>query len=102
MEVFIIFDCKETKCTHLYELVFDDEDEHIITTGAVVTLTVHLQRENMSILFNKDYSSTTSTTINSVDYEANDDQPDDKENREKVFCFNEINVFSLFLVFTSS
>jgi len=63
--------------------VFDDEDEHIITTGAVVTLTIRLQRENMSTVFNKEIGSNTSTTLNTLDDEANEEQPDDKENREK-------------------
>lgn len=65
-------------------LVFDDEDEHIITTGAVVTLTIHLQRENMSSIFNKEISSNTLAAMNNIDYEANEDQTEDKENREKV------------------
>ncbi|CAF1209495.1 unnamed protein product [Rotaria sordida] len=63
--------------------VFDDEDEHIITTGAVVTLTIHLHRENMSNVFNKEIGSNTSAAINTLDYEANDEQADDKENRGK-------------------
>lgn len=57
--------------------VFDDEEVHKITTGAVVTLTIHLQRENMSTVFNKEFSS------NTVDNETNEDQRDDKENQEK-------------------
>ena len=65
-------------------LVFDDEDEHIITTGAVVTLTVHLQREDMSSVFNKEWTANTSSTINNIDDEVNEEQADDKENREKV------------------
>ena len=65
-------------------LVFDDEDEHIITTGAVVTLTIHLQREDMSSVFNKEWTANTSTAINSPDEEVNEEQVDDKENREKV------------------
>lgn len=63
--------------------VFDDEDEHTITTGAVVTLVVHLQRENMSTVFNKESGSNMSSTINTMDYEANEDQLDNKENRDK-------------------
>ncbi|CAF4165328.1 unnamed protein product, partial [Rotaria magnacalcarata] len=63
--------------------VFDDEDEHIITTGAVVTLTIHLQRENMSTVFNKELGSNTLAAMNTIDYEANEEQADDKENREK-------------------
>jgi hypothetical protein len=67
-------------------LVFDDEDEHIITTGAVVTLTVHLHRENMSNVFSKELGGNNSvTTTNVVDEEINEEQIDDKENREKVF-----------------
>jgi len=58
--------------------VYDDEEIHKITTGAVVTLTVHLQRENMSSVFNKELSGS-----NTVDNEANEDQRDDKENQEK-------------------
>ncbi|CAF4309063.1 unnamed protein product, partial [Rotaria magnacalcarata] len=61
--------------------VFDDEDEHIITTGAVVTLTIHLQRENMSTVFNKELGSNTLAAMNTIDYEANEEQADDKENR---------------------
>ncbi|CAF0823395.1 unnamed protein product [Rotaria sp. Silwood1] len=34
--------------------VFNDEDEHIITTGTVVILTIHLHRENMASIFNDD------------------------------------------------
>jgi len=67
--------------------VFDDEEVHKITTGAVVTLTIHLQRENMSTVFNKEIGSNTSATINTLDDEANDEQIDDKENREKVNRF---------------
>ncbi|CAF0722947.1 unnamed protein product [Adineta ricciae] len=63
--------------------VFDDEDEHIITTGAVVTLTIHLQRENMSNVFNKELGLNQSSKINAMDEEANEEQVDDKENREK-------------------
>ena len=33
--------------------VFDDEDEQIITTGAIVTVVVKLKRQNMSVLFEK-------------------------------------------------
>jgi len=66
----------EVKCE-----VFDDEEVHKITTGAVVTLTIHLQRENMSTVFNKEIHS------NTVDHEANEDQRDDKENQEKVKRF---------------
>lgn len=58
--------------------VFDDEEVHKITTGAVVTLTIHLKRENMSNVFNKEFNSTT------VENDANDDQREDKENQEKV------------------
>jgi len=58
--------------------VYDDEEIHKITTGAVVTLTVHLQRENMSSVFNKELSGS-----NTIDNEANEDQRDDKENQEK-------------------
>jgi translocation protein SEC63 len=61
--------------------VFDDEEVHKITTGAVVTLTVHLQRENMSTVFNKEFGS------NIVETEVNEDQRDDKENQEKVEKF---------------
>lgn len=62
--------------------VFDDEEEHKITTGAVVTLTIHLQRENMSNVFNKELglSSNQNTTENDVN---NDEQKEDKENQEK-------------------
>lgn len=58
--------------------VFDDEEVHKITTGAVVTLTVHLQRENMSTVFSKELGT------NVVDNENHDDQREDKENQEKV------------------
>jgi len=61
--------------------VFDDEEVHKITTGAVVTLTIHLKRENMQTVFNKELS------LNTVDNEANEDQRDDKENQEKVERF---------------
>lgn len=33
--------------------VFDDEDEQIITTGAIVTVVVKLKRQNMSVLLEK-------------------------------------------------
>lgn len=58
--------------------VFDDEEVHKITTGAVVTLTVHLHRENMSVVFNKELGT------NVVENDNNDDQREDKENQEKV------------------
>jgi hypothetical protein len=63
--------------------VFDDEEVHKITTGAVVTLTIHLHRENMSTVFNKELG------VNTVENETNEDQREDKENQEKVerFCF---------------
>ena len=65
--------------------VFDDEDEHIITTGAVVTLTIHLQREDMSTEFNKELGWNASATLNTLDDDINADEPtDDKENRDKV------------------
>ena len=65
--------------------MFDDEDEHIITTGAVVTLTVHLHRENMSNVFSKELGGSTTTSTNGIDEEINEEQIEDKENREKVF-----------------
>jgi hypothetical protein len=34
--------------------VFDDEDEHTLTVGAIVTLTVTLVRHNLRILFDKE------------------------------------------------
>ena len=58
--------------------VFDDEEVHKITTGAVVTLTIHLQRENMSTVFNKELGT------NAIENENHDDQREDKENQEKV------------------
>lgn len=51
-------------------LVFDDENECKITAGSVITLTVRIQRENMSSLFSKD-----------IDEE---EQIDEKEDHEKV------------------
>jgi len=63
--------------------VFDDEDEHIITTGAVVTLTVRLHRENMSNVFNKEMNGNSSIAVNTLDDEINEEQMNDKENREK-------------------
>jgi hypothetical protein len=38
----------------------------------------------MSTVFNKEIGPNTSAAINTVDDEANEEQPDDKENREKV------------------
>ena len=67
--------------------VFDDEDEHIITTGAVVTLTVRLERENMASASNRDLSMNQSATMNNTTEEQdapNDDDGEEKENREKV------------------
>jgi len=61
-----------------YSLVFDDENEHEITAGAVVTLTVHLHRENMSNVFSKEMNG------NIIDDEINEEQIDHKETREKV------------------
>ena len=58
--------------------VFDDEEVHKITTGAVVTLTIHLQRENMSTVFNKELGTS------AIENENHDDQREDKENQEKV------------------
>ena len=34
--------------------VFDDEDQHNITAGAIVTLTVTLKRQNLKVLFDKE------------------------------------------------
>jgi hypothetical protein len=74
-----------------YYLVFDDENEHKITTGAVVTLTVHLHRENMSNLFTKDSPS------NTLDDEINEEQIDDKENRDKVSKYIFFSFLNLFI-----
>jgi hypothetical protein len=94
VEVYFYFKINNNTINYLFNLVFDDEDEHIITTGAVVTLTIHLQRENMSTVFNKEIGSNTSTTINTLDDEVNEEQVDDKENREKVKeIFFLINIF---------
>ncbi len=41
----------------------------------------------MATVFNKEIGSNTSATINTLDDEANDEQIDDKENREKVNRF---------------
>lgn len=41
--------------------VFDDEDEQIITTGAIVTVVVKLRRQNMSVLIDKEDSDETSS-----------------------------------------
>lgn len=60
--------------------VFDDEDEHIITTGAVVTLTVRLERENMTNASNKDLSMNNTTEEQE---NPNDEENEEKENREK-------------------
>lgn len=74
-------------------LVFDDEDEHIITTGAVVTLTVRLRRENMSTVFSKEMSMHNAAAPNTVDEDVNEEQNEDKENQDKVkknfgFCYS--------------
>jgi hypothetical protein len=53
-----------------YSLVIDDENEHKITAEAFITLTVHLHRENMSILFSKKMNS----NVNAFDEEINDDK----------------------------
>lgn len=37
--------------------IFDDEDEQIITAGAIVTVAVNLRRQNLSVLFEKNQSS---------------------------------------------
>jgi len=71
-----------------YCLVFDDEDEHEITAGAVVTLTVYLHRENMSNVYSKQMNG------NILDDELNEERIDDKENREKVQKY-----FLLFFLF---
>ena len=69
----------------LHFLVADDDDEHIITTGAVVTLTVRLHRQNMSSLFSKELATNSAAlTNNTLDNEGNEEQIDDKENRDKV------------------
>jgi translocation protein SEC63 len=34
--------------------VYDDEDAHTITAGAIVTLTVTLKRQNLKVLFDKE------------------------------------------------
>jgi len=68
----------QKKNIFFYSLVFDDENEHEITTGALVTLTVHLHRENMSNIFSKEMNE------NVIDDEINGEQIDDKEPREKV------------------
>ena len=48
----------------------------------------------MSTVFNKELGSNTSTAINNIDDEVNEDQVEDKENREKV---KKIFVFFLFI-----
>lgn len=71
-----------------FSLVIDDEDEHTITAGACVTLTVHLHRENMSTVFSKEMNVNNSSNTNRLVEEINEEQIDEKENREKV-----VNVF---------
>ncbi|CAF2060985.1 unnamed protein product [Rotaria magnacalcarata] len=64
--------------------VADDDDEHIITTVAVVTLTVRLHRQNMSSLFSKELAINSSALTNkTLNDERNEEQINDKENREK-------------------
>ena len=52
-------------------LVFDDENECKITAGAVITLTVRIERENMSDVFCSKRT-------------EEDEQIDEKEKHEKV------------------
>lgn len=68
----------------IFFLVFDEEDKHIITAGAIVTLTVHLHRENMSSIFSKELNANLSTLTNAADDETNEDQAEDKDDRDKV------------------
>lgn len=58
---------------NLMFLVFDDENQHEITTGAVVTLNVHLDRANMSDLFSKQING------NIIENEINDEHVEEKE-----------------------
>jgi translocation protein SEC63 len=39
---------------HVNPKIFDDEDEQVITAGAIVTVGVILKRQNFSVLFEKD------------------------------------------------
>lgn len=71
-----------------YSLVFDDENEHKITAEAIITLTVHLNRENMSSLFSSKTSSSAGN-VNVLDEEINGEQIDEKVNFF-YFCFSEI------------
>ncbi|CAF0726255.1 unnamed protein product [Didymodactylos carnosus] len=63
--------------------VFDDENEHLVTTGAIVTLTVRLKRENMAVLFNKEQQTSNEQHHNLVENQQQDDENDkDKEKIE--------------------
>lgn len=68
-------------------LVFDDENQNEITTGAVVTLDVHLHRENMSNLFSKQINGTTNGN------DINDEQIAEQENQEKVLKYFFVSLF---------
>lgn len=50
--------------------VFDDEDDQIITAGAIVTVIVNLRRENLSVLFENEESN----EINDAENEENKDE----------------------------
>ncbi|CAM4882334.1 unnamed protein product [Rotaria socialis] len=64
--------------------VANDDDEHIITTGAVVTLTMRLHRQNMSSLFSKELAINSSAlTNNTLNSEGNEEEIGDRENRDK-------------------
>lgn len=93
-----LFTIKNHKYYFLFCLVFDDEDEHTITTGAVVTLTVHLHRENMSTLFNTETGVNTSSATNVLDEETNAEQIDEKEKVEKIFFSSFLLNIHMFLI----
>ncbi|CAF0943169.1 unnamed protein product [Didymodactylos carnosus] len=63
--------------------VFDDEDERLVTTGAVVTLTVKLTRENMSVLFNKEHHISNEQHQILVENQQQDDENDKEKGKEK-------------------
>jgi translocation protein SEC63 len=61
--------------------VYDDEDQHTITAGAIVTLTVTLRRQNLTVLFDKE---TVEDKVVVDELKKNENDENDNDGAEKV------------------
>jgi len=64
--------------------VIDDEEQHVVTAGAIVTVTVSLTRNNMESLM-------TGVDLNNLDGAANDDEANNEDKEMDVIDTDEVN-----------